>query len=106
MGTIIAMKSERCCCTSMTRREALAEPSNEDVSEPDQIVSGTAGTGQENHAWRVLTTGLSCAIIGELDDAFSVTTRWVSRLQRQITRLEARRKIWDAKRPAIRKGVW
>jgi hypothetical protein len=90
METIIAMKSERCCCISMMRREALAEPSNEDVAEPDLIVSGTAGTGHENHAWRVLTTELSCAIIGELDDAFYTTTRWVSRLQRQITRLEAR----------------
>jgi hypothetical protein len=78
----------------------------EDVAEPDQIVSGRAGTGQENHAWRVLTTGRSCAIIGELDEAFCTTARWISRLQRQVTRIEVRRKIWDARRAAIRKGVW
>lgn len=78
----------------------------EDVAEPDLIVSGTAVTGQENHVWSVPTTGLSCAIIGELDDAFSTTARGVSRLERQITRLEERRKMRDAKRPAIRKGVW
>ena len=91
--------------SEMNIMETIIE-NEKDVAEPDQIVSGTAGTGQENHAWRVLTTGLSCAIIGELDDAFYTTARWVSRLQRQITRLEARRKIWDAKRPAIRKGAW
>jgi hypothetical protein len=40
-------QSERCAGTSMMRREADAEPS-EDVAEPDQIASGMAGTGQEN----------------------------------------------------------
>jgi hypothetical protein len=48
METIEKKESERCSCTSMMRREAEAEPSNEDVAEPDQVVSGTAGTGQEN----------------------------------------------------------
>jgi hypothetical protein len=77
-----------------------------DVAEPDQIVSGMAGTGLKNHAWRVLTTGFSCAIIGELDNSFSTTARWVSRLERQITRLEERKKVRTAKHPVIRKGVW
>lgn len=77
-----------------------------DVAEPDQIASGMAGTGLKNHAWRVMTMGFSCAIIGELDNSFFTTARWVSRLERQITRLESRRKVWDAKRPPIRKGVW
>jgi hypothetical protein len=77
-----------------------------DVAEPDQIASGTAGTGLKNYAWRVLTTGFSYAIIGELDNSFFTTARWVSRLERQITRLESRRKVWDAKRPPIRTGVW
>jgi hypothetical protein len=40
-------QSERCAGTSMMRREADAEPS-EDVADPDQIASGIAGTGQEN----------------------------------------------------------
>ena len=40
-------QSERCAGTSMMRREADAEPS-EDVAEPEQIASGVAGTGQEN----------------------------------------------------------
>jgi len=40
-------QSERCAGTSMMRREADAEPS-EDVAETDQIASGVAGTGQEN----------------------------------------------------------
>jgi len=32
----------------MTRREASAEPSEKDVTEPDIFASGMAGTGQEN----------------------------------------------------------
>jgi len=49
METLIENGSERCISTSMTRREASAEPSEKDVAEPDQIASGTAGTGQENN---------------------------------------------------------
>jgi hypothetical protein len=58
-------QSERCAGTSMMRREADAEPS-EDVAEPDQIASGVAGTGQENEelewARRHLKPGATLAV--------------------------------------------
>ena len=106
MKTTIEMKSERCCCTSMTRREALAEPSNEEVAEPDQIVSGTAGTGLKNIAWRVLIRNLVAVNIGELDGISCTTPRWIRRLQRRIARLEERKKVRTAKHPVIRREVW
>jgi hypothetical protein len=77
-----------------------------DVAEPDLFASGTAVTGQENNAWRMLTRGFFPVNIGEPGLAFCTTTRWVRRLQRQITKLEERNKIREAKRPAIRTVVW
>ena len=77
-----------------------------DVAEPDLFASGTAVTGQENNAWRMLTRGFFAVHIGELDLAFCTTTRWARRLQRQIRKLQKRKKIQEAKRPAIRGVVW
>jgi len=77
-----------------------------DVAEPDLFASGTAVTGQENNAWRMLNWGFFSARIGEIDLAFCITARWVRRLQRQIIKLEERRKVREAKRPAIRTEVW
>ena len=77
-----------------------------DVAEPDQIASGTAVTGQENNAWRMLTRGFFAVHIGELDLAFCTTTRWVRRLRRQIRKLEERKRIQEAKRRAVRRVVW
>jgi hypothetical protein len=99
-------ESERCSSTSTTRREANAEPSEMDVAEPDQIVSGTAGTGQMNRAWKLVSSRLYSVNIGELDMAFCTTTRWLRHLQRQVTRLDMRRKTGVSKRPVIRTEVW
>jgi len=77
-----------------------------DVAEPDLFASGTAVTGQENNAWRMLNWGFFAVHIGELDLAFCATTRWAGRLRRQIRKLEERKKIREAKRPVIRTVVW
>ena len=77
-----------------------------DVAEPDQIASGTAVTGQRNNAWRMLYKGFFAADIGELDLAFCITARWARRLQRQIRKLEERKRIQEAKRRAVRRVVW
>jgi hypothetical protein len=78
----------------------------EDVAEPDLFASGTAVTGQENNAWRMLNWGFFAIYIGEPDFAFCTTARCAGRLRRQIRKLEERKKIRDAKRPAIRTVVW
>ena len=83
----------------------------EDVAEPDLFASGTAVTGQMNNVWRTLARGFFSVNIGELDPgepglAFCTTARWMKRLRRQIRKLEMRRRIRTAKRPAIRGVVW
>ena len=106
METIETEVSERCSCTSKTRREAKAEPSEKDVAEPDQIVSGAAGTGQKNIALRVLIRNLVAVNTGELDGISCTNSRWIRRLQRQIARFKERKKVRAAKHPVIRRGVW
>jgi hypothetical protein len=106
METIERRVSERCISTSMTRREASAEPSEKDVAEPDQIASGMAGTGRKNKSWSAITRGLVAVDIGDLDVISCANSRWIRRLQRQIARLKERNKARTAKHPVIRKGVW
>ena len=77
-----------------------------DVAEPDQIASGAAVTGQMNNVWRKLARGFFMANIGELDSSSCMTGRWMQRLQRQVEKLEERKKIRTAKRPVIRTVVW
>ena len=77
-----------------------------DVAEPDLFASGTAVTGQRNNAWRMLYQGFFAVDIGELDLAFCTTGRWMRRLQRQVRKLEERKKIQEAKRAAVRRVVW
>ena len=77
-----------------------------DVAEPDQIASGTAGTGQKNIAWRVLIRNLVAVNIGEPGGISCTTPRWIRRLQRQIARFEERKKARTAKHPVIRRRVW
>ncbi len=77
-----------------------------DVAETDQFVSGTAGTGQMNKTWRVVSSRLGAVNIGELDMAFCTTTRWLRHLQRQVTRLDMCRRARAARRPVIRVEVW
>ncbi|MCX6682384.1 MAG: hypothetical protein NTY71_05300 [Methanoregula sp.] len=77
-----------------------------DVAEPDLFASGTAVTGQENNAWRELTTGFFYAGSGEPGLASWLTARLVRKLRRQIMRLEGRRNTPNTKRPAIRTVVW
>jgi hypothetical protein len=77
-----------------------------DVAEPDQIVSGMAGTGQMNRSWMIVSSRLGAVNIGELDMAFCTTTRWLRHLQRQVTRLDMRKKAVLSKRPVIRTEVW
>ena len=86
--------------------ETIVTTEYDDVAEPDQIASGTAGTGQKNIAWRVLIRNLVAVNIGELDGISCTTPRWIRRLQRQIARLEEREKARTAKHPVIRRGVW
>jgi hypothetical protein len=106
MKTIETDVSERCCCTSKTRREAKSEPSEKDVAEPDQIVSVTAGTGQKNIALRVLIRNLVAVNIGEQNGISCTTPRWIRRLQRQIARLKERKKARTAKHPVICRREW
>ena len=106
MKTIEIKVSERCISTSMTRREASAEPSEKDVAEPDQIASGMAGTGLRNISWSTITRGLVAVDIGDLDVISCTNFRWIRRLQRQIARLKERKKARTAKHPVIRRGVW
>jgi cob(I)alamin adenosyltransferase len=77
-----------------------------DVAEPDQIVSGKAGTGQTNKAWKKLAGRLFSVQTGEPDCALCTTARWVRRLQRRIARPDKRRKVRTAKRPVIHAVVW
>jgi hypothetical protein len=106
MTTFVENESERCSSTSTTRREANAEPSEKDVAETDQFVSGAAGTGQMNRAWKFVSGRLGAVNIGELDTTFCTTTRWLRHLQRQVTRLDMRKKAVLSKRPVIRTEVW
>jgi len=77
-----------------------------DVAEPDQIVSGTAGTGQKNIALRVLIRNLVAVNIGEPGGISCTTPRWIRRLQRQIARFEEPKKVQTAKHPVIRRREW
>ena len=106
MTTFVENESERCSSTSTSRREANAEPSEKDVAETDQFVSGAAGTGQMNRAWKLVSGRLGAVNIGELDMTYCTTTRWLWHLQRQVTRLDMRRKTGVSKRPVIRMEVW
>jgi hypothetical protein len=76
------------------------------VAVPDKNMSGTAVPGQYNKAWGRLGTMLVCAGIKGPDAADWLTARLAGKLIRQAMRLEERKKIRDAKRPAIRTVVW
>ena len=86
--------------------ETIVTTEYNDMAGPDQIASGVAGTGQKNIAWIVLIRNLVAINIGELDGISCTTPRWIRRLQRQIARLEERKKARTAKHPVIRRGVW
>ena len=82
METIIEKEPERCTSTPVTGREAGAGP--------DQVASGTAGTGQERTTYTKIRGDLAFYLYDRQERISDRLNKKIERLGRRIAALEER----------------
>jgi len=97
METIIEKEPERCTSTPVTGREAGAGP--------DQVASGTAGTGQERTTYTKIRGDLAFYLYDRQERISDRLNKKIERLGRRITALEERGGIMPRRQTTVEREI-